>query len=109
MIEFDHHPRVDTYADFEFKDMNLSSTNEVLYHFFEANNIEVTKNMATCLLTGIMTDTANFLFPITSEKTMSISSKLLLKGARFPAILGGTSRNKSLKSMKIWGNAFEMT
>lgn len=105
VIEFDHHPRIDTYSDIEIRNEESSSTAEVLYYFFKINKIKINKNIANCILTGILTDTGNFLFPSTSNKTISIASEMMVYGAKFPMIIENTARNKSLEAMKIWGKA----
>ncbi len=105
IIEFDHHPKVDDYADIEIRDPRASSTAEVLYSFFKVNGLKINKNVANCILAGIMTDTGNFLYPSTTDTTIKIASEMLLRGARFPLILENTWRNKSLAAMKTWGLA----
>ena len=105
VIEFDHHPKIDDYADIEIRDPGLSSTAEVLYHFFKTNGVRINKNIANCVLAGIMTDTGNFLYPSTTDATVKIASEMLTRGARFPTILEHTWRNKSLPAMKTWGLA----
>jgi len=105
VIEFDHHPGVDDYAELEIRDPEISSTSELLYDFCRANKIKISKNIATCVLTGILTDTGNLMYDNTSEKTIKIASDMLVYGARFPTILGNTQRNKSIGGMKIWGIA----
>ncbi|MCK4554308.1 bifunctional oligoribonuclease/PAP phosphatase NrnA [Candidatus Parcubacteria bacterium] len=105
IIEFDHHPKLDDYANLELKDPQAAATTEILYHFLKANKIKINKNIANCILTGILTDTANFLYPSTSQQTVEIASEMLAKGANLPQIMENTRRNKSLASMKIWGKA----
>jgi len=105
VIEFDHHPKIDSYADLEIKDAKISSTCEMLYSFFKFNKIKINKNIANCLLAGILADTANFLFPITTDKTIEIASDLMLHGAKYPLILNNISHNKNLTAMKIWGES----
>lgn len=61
--------------------------------------------MANCILTGILTDTGNFLYPSTSPETVNIASEMLTKGAKLPQIMENTWRNKSIASMKTWGKA----
>ena len=104
-VEIDHHPKMEDYADIELRDPDASSTAEILYEFLKANKIKINKNIANCVLTGILTDTANFLYPSTSPQTIKISSEMLAKGAKLPQIMESTLRNKSLSSMKIWGKA----
>lgn len=104
-IEIDHHPKLDDYADYELRDPQAAATTEVLYRFFKANDLKITKNIANCILTGILTDTGNFLYPSTSQETVKIASEMLKRGARLPQIMKNTWRNKSLTSMKVWGTA----
>ncbi len=103
IIEFDHHPHVDDYSNIEIRIPHLSSTAEVLYHFFKFNNIKMTKEISNCILTGILTDTGNLLYSSTSENTIKASSDLLLKGADYKKITKQTWQNKSITSMRIWG------
>ena len=103
IIEFDHHPKVDDYADLEIRIPAKSSAAEVLYLFFSINNITITPPIANCLLTGIMTDTGNLLFSSVTEKTVEIYSKLLLAGGSLPKTIRQTSNNKGLAALKVWG------
>lgn len=107
VVEFDHHPKIDDYADIEIKKPQASSTVEILYYFFKTNKIKINKNIANCILTGIITDTGNFLYPSTTDKTIQIASEMLLYGASFPLISESTRRNKSLPAMKILGRAID--
>ncbi|OGF23764.1 hypothetical protein A3H66_01360 [Candidatus Falkowbacteria bacterium RIFCSPLOWO2_02_FULL_45_21] len=104
-LEIDHHPKIEGYADLEIRDPAAAATTEILYYFLKANKIKINKNLANCVLTGIMTDTSNFLYPSTSPQTINIASEMLMKGARLPQIMENTWRNKSIASMKTWGKA----
>ncbi len=106
IIELDHHVPVKSYADIEIK-IPLASTTELLYHFVNVNDIEINKALANCLLAGILTDTANFLYPSVSSKTLEIASELMILGAQFPKLLNNTWRNKSFFEMKLWGMALD--
>ena len=107
VIEMDHHPKVADYSDLEIRDPYGSSTAEVIYDFLQANQIKINKNLANCILTGIITDTGNLLYESTSDKTIQIASEMITRGARFPKIIDSTWRNKSLGAMKIWGEAMK--
>src|SRR3989339_849453 len=56
-IEFDHHPKIEDYADIEIRIPESSSTAEIIYKFLTVNKIRFNKNFANCILTGILTDT----------------------------------------------------
>ncbi len=105
IIEFDHHPKVDDYADIEIRNSEASSTTVVLYNFFKVNKISFNKKIATSILSGILTDTANFLYSSTGEETIAISSEMLSYGAQFPKIVNRIWNNTSLDSIKLWSLA----
>jgi len=105
VLEIDHHPIVRAYANLEIRDSSAAATTEILYYFLKANKIKINKNLADCILTGILTDTGNFLYSSTSPQTVNIASAMLIAGARLPQIIESTWRNKSIASMKTWGQA----
>ena len=105
IIEFDHHPKIDDFSDIEIRDPQASSTTEVLYNFFKVNEIGFNKNIATLILSGILTDTANFLYSSAGEETIAISSEMLEYGAQFPKIVNRIWNNTSLESIRLWSLA----
>lgn len=105
LISFDHHPPTENLVDIDLRDDQSASTTEVIYDFFKINKIKINKNIADCILTGILTDTGNFIYPSTSGRTIEISSEMLSRGAKMPQILDKTWRNKSIDAMKLWGAA----
>ncbi len=107
IIEFDHHPRVDNYTNLEIRMPEKSSTSEILYHFFKTNNLLLSKSVSNCILTGILTDTRNFLYPSANIDTIKVSSSVLSHGATFSKITQKTIQNKSLASMKILGKVLD--
>ena len=104
-IEFDHHPKMDNYADLELRDPTKAATTELLYFFLKANNYKINLSIALCILTGIVTDTGNFFYPTTSQETIAIASEMLHQGAKLPKIINSIWQNKRLSVMKFWGLA----
>lgn len=107
IIEFDHHPHIDDYADLEIREPSKSSTAELVYDFIMANKIPFTREMADCVLTGILTDTGNFLYPSATDATMKAASAALEAGARYSKIVSYTLGNKDMAMVKMWGLALE--
>jgi len=105
IIEFDHHPKMDDYSDLEIRDPEKAATAEIIYDFFKENKIGFNKNSANCILTGILTDTGNFLYPNSSEHNLEIASHMMSCGAQFPKIVNNVLRNKNFLVMKLWGMA----
>jgi len=107
VIEFDHHPRIDDYADLEIRYPELSSTAELVYNFIVANKLSFNRDLADCILTGILTDTGNFLYPSASDATMKAAAAALAAGARYNKIANYVWRNKDMAMIKMWGLALE--
>jgi bifunctional oligoribonuclease and PAP phosphatase NrnA len=107
IIEFDHHPAVDNYADLEIRQPLSASTTELIYDFYSFLNWPLNKKIATCLLTGLITDTANFFYPNVSAKSLKIASKLLLAGANLSEINKQIAVYKNIAAFKLWGLAMD--
>lgn len=82
-----------------------AATAQILFDFFEATNVPITTDMATCLLTGIFTDTGSFMHDSTTPEILEMAAKLMSKGARLSHIAHETYQRKDLASLRIWGRA----
>lgn len=106
-IIIDHHPDIDIFADIIILDHKRSSACELVYEFFVSQEIHISKNIATYLMIGVLSDTGNFQHSNTSTRVLEISSDLMKKGASFSKIIEATFANKKLSTLKLWGIAFE--
>ena len=66
----------------------MSSTCEMVYHFIDylGGAETITPEMASCIYTGIMTDTGSFKFASTTATTHRVAARLIEKGAQNTAI-----------------------
>ncbi|MBT8260044.1 MAG: DHH family phosphoesterase, partial [Bacteroidia bacterium] len=58
-ILIDHHQQPDNYAKYIYSDVSICATSQMIYHFLEMLDAteDISKDIATCLYVGIMTDT----------------------------------------------------
>ena len=79
----DHHQQPDE-VTYMYSDVSICSTCQMVYQFMEMNNDVhlIDDIIATCLYTGIMTDTGSFRFRSTTSKTHKIIADLIDKGAQ---------------------------
>ena len=82
-VMIDHHQQPDDYAVVTYSDITVCATCQMVYHTFEMLNGTdlVDAKMATCLYTGIMTDTGSFRFRSTTATTHRVIADLIEKGA----------------------------
>jgi len=106
-INIDHHPDNTFFGDINIVDKSKSSVAELMYDFFKTLNWPINRNIATCLLTGIITDTGSFLHSNTQSSTLQAAAELMRKGALTDKIISHTYKNKSPKILQAWGRAME--
>lgn len=106
MINFDHHKTNEMFGDVNVVNVTASSTAEVLHDFFMYIGAEITQDMATALLTGIVFDTGNFTNPATTVHALEAASDCLNRGAKMRQIAANISRNKPVSALRVWGNVF---
>ncbi len=105
ILNIDHHPDNKNFGDINLVDAQKSSVAELVYNFFTYHQIPINKPMATCLLTGIVTDTGCFMHSNTQSSTLKSASELMSKGANLTAIIDNTFKNKNPSTLLAWGKA----
>ncbi len=82
-IMIDHHPEPSDYANHTYSDSSMSSTCQMVFKFLQKLRAlsNITPEIATCLYTGIMTDTGSFRYRSTSSETHRVIAELIDKGA----------------------------
>ena len=77
----DHHGSNILYADKVYLEPDSASTAEIIYLLLEKMNVEITPQIASCLFTGVTTDTGCFRFSNTTVRTFEIAAALAKLGA----------------------------
>lgn len=108
-VMIDHHQQPDSYAKIMYSDPTASSTCEMVYKFIDSlgDRNAIDKNIATCLYTGIMTDTGSFKYSLTSALTHRIVAFLIEKGANPTQINGDVFDTFSTERLQLLGKALE--
>jgi phosphoesterase RecJ-like protein len=108
-ILIDHHEAPANYAAVAFSDTKYGSTCEMIFDFIEAlGDIQLLdKTIATCLYTGIVTDSGSFKFPKTTGKTHRIVAQLIDIGIDNSKIHDLLFTNNSYESLQLVGRALQ--
>lgn len=106
-LMIDHHQQPDGYANYTYSDVTMSSTCEMVFNFIEmlgdVNHID--SAIATCLYTGIMTDTGSFRFSSTTSTTHHIIAQLIQRGAHNSEIHNRIYDSNSYSRLQLLGKA----
>lgn len=106
-VMIDHHQQPADYAVATYSDVSMSSTAEMVFHFMDAlgQTEMLSKEIATNLYTGIMTDTGSFRFSSTTPTTHRIVANLIEAGAEGDIIHQNIYDTNSSERMKLLGVA----
>lgn len=104
IINIDHQPENEHYGQINFTNLNAVSTTEIIYNLISGidKNL-IDKNIATCILTGLIAETKSFKTPNVTPKTLEIAGQLMALEADRETIIKSLYRNRSLATLKLWG------
>lgn len=106
-VMIDHHQQPDAIAKYLYSDVAICSTCQMVYHFLEKlDDVKsINADIATCLYTGVMTDTGSFRFPSTTSTTHRIIADLIDKGAENAKIHNNVYDTNSFGRLQLLGKA----
>ncbi len=108
ILNIDHHISNTQFGQVKLIDTTAASATQILYNWFTSEpewKRFMTADLATLLLTGLITDTRSFQNPNTTPKSLEIAAELLDIGARQQEIIQHIYKTKPLSTLKIWGRA----
>jgi phosphoesterase RecJ-like protein len=108
-IMIDHHQKPDDYATYTYSDVAFGSTCEMVYNFisFLDKKQDIDKTIATCIYTGILTDSGSFRFPKTTGTTHRIIAELIDLGVENSVIPTLLFDNSSYNRLQLLGRALQ--
>jgi len=109
MIMIDHHQKPDIYATVTYSDTSIGSTCEMIYNlisYLDKKDL-LDKTIATCIYTGITTDTGSFRFPSTTSTTHRIVADLIDIGINNSAIHNLLFDDNSANRLQLLGRALQ--
>lgn len=96
-LAIDHHPSNTLFAENTLLEPEAAATCEVIYKLIKELKVKITPQIATCLYTGIATDTGCFKFSNVTPETHFIAGELIKCGADFKKV------NKEIFETKTMG------
>lgn len=106
-IVIDHHFSNDKFGKINLVDAQMTSTGELLYRMLSDWNVNLSREVAECLLTGIIGDTGTFQYQNVGFETLETAAELMKKGADKDRIVYNIYRSIEFKEVKMWGKFVE--
>jgi phosphoesterase RecJ-like protein len=104
-LDIDHHLGNSHFGAFNYVLPHECSTGTCVMHLLRGLKVEIDADIATCLLTTIMTDTGGFMHSNTTPEVLMLSAELMNLGADKEQITQEIFANKRLAALKLLGRA----
>lgn len=100
-VTIDHHEREKTLSQVNYVDPDSPATCQIVWQLLPYLHVEPTVDIATCLLTGLMTDTGRFQYQNTSALSFEIAAQMVSAGASPSHICTHVFQSRTLSSIKL--------
>src|SRR5512132_3091435 len=82
VVNIDHHSTTELFGTINWIDSTASAVGEMIYNLCKATGVRVTREIAECVYTALITDTGSFHYSNTTERTFKIASELVRTGVK---------------------------
>ncbi len=82
VVNIDHHSTTAHFGQINWIDSTASAVGEMIYNLCKAVGVRVTREIAECVYTALLTDTGSFHFSNTTERTFKVASELVRTGVK---------------------------
>ena len=100
-LVIDHHMTNVGYGDVNFIRRGESACSLLAYEAICALGVPMTKEMATCLLLGMSTDTGHFQYPATSAATLTAAGEMLRAGVDISLLTRRLYRTQPMNRVRL--------
>ena len=100
-IQIDHHQVNEMFADYNFVNPASPACAQNLIFIIEQLGVEIDKEIGTCLLTGIITDTGGFKYEGVTAETFEFTSWLLAKGVNVSDVYKRVMQTKTRANFEL--------
>ncbi len=107
VINVDHHPGNDNFGAHNIVVTTASSTAELIGGMLRRLDVEFDRDIATCLYTGIVTDTGRFSYSNSTPDTLRMAADLLELGVEAPRIATEVFDSAPFGYLKLSGRVLD--
>lgn len=105
IINIDHHSSNDHFGHKNLVKVEASSTSEIIFDLLTEGAFPITKEVATCLLAGIIGDSGSFRYSSTTPHTFRVAARLIELGAPLTALCDAMFANTAFETVKLQSEA----
>ncbi len=102
VINLDHHPTNTYFGDIHLVVPTAVSATEIVQAWWQHAGIDIKRDVATALLTGLVTDTNGFRTSSTTTETLAVAQALMAAGASLTEVTARTLDSMTYDEFVLW-------
>jgi bifunctional oligoribonuclease and PAP phosphatase NrnA len=106
-INIDHHHDNTRFGDVNLVEVDASSTAEIVYELAVLLGVEITREMASALYVGLVTDTGKFMYENTNARTHRIAADLIETGVQVDETYRRLYEHVPIEKLRLLSRALE--
>jgi bifunctional oligoribonuclease and PAP phosphatase NrnA len=107
VINVDHHPGNDNFGNLNIVVTETSSTAELVTRLLQDLEVDIDRDIATCLYTGVVTDTGRFSYSNSTPDTLRLAADLLARGVPATKISQEVFESSPFGYLKLVGRVLD--
>lgn len=107
LLDIDHHITPGPFGTINLLDAQAAATGEIIYDVLIHLGVELTQDIAQCLLCALLTDTGSFRYMNVTPRTMELAGALIEKGGSPNEIAEAVFENRTYAMQRLLGRAME--
>jgi phosphoesterase RecJ-like protein len=107
LINIDHHPGNEGFGTHNLVVTTVSSTAELVARLLQDLGVEIDRDIATCLYTGVVTDTGRFQYSNSTPETLRLAADLLERGIDAQAVAHEVFESSPFNFLKLIGRVLD--
>lgn len=107
IVNIDHHTTNVEFGDVNWVEPEAAATAQMLVRLVHGLGISLNADIATCLLTGILTDTLGFRTSATTPEVMETAIQLMKAGASLPELTDRIFGRRPMRTIEMWATTLQ--
>ena len=100
-ISIDHHQSNKMFADYNYVDPVAPACAQILITIINSLGVEMDKEIGTCIIAGIITDTGGFKYESVTAETFEFAARLLNTGVNISDTYKKLFQNRTISNFKL--------
>jgi phosphoesterase RecJ-like protein len=105
LVNLDHHRDNTGYGHLVWREPEAASVCEMVYDLLVELGVAVDEPVATCLMTGLVTDTGSFRYSSVRPQTFQLAAELVRRGARPDTVYERVYESRPVGAVRLMGLA----